>query len=56
VEAVFAGSEDVVSEMIASCRRGPLSARVEAVREDAGIPDMLNLRRAGERFSVLPTI
>jgi acylphosphatase len=28
VEAVFAGSEDVVSEMIASCRRGPLSARV----------------------------
>jgi acylphosphatase len=56
VEAVFAGSEDVVSEMIASCRRGPLSARVEAVWEDAGIPDMLNLRRAGERFSVLPTI
>jgi acylphosphatase len=56
VEAVFAGTEDVVSEMIASCRRGPPSARVEAVREDAGTPDMLNLRRAGERFSVLPTI
>jgi acylphosphatase len=56
VEAVFAGSEDVVSEMIAACRRGPPSARVEAVREDAGTPDMLNLRRAGERFSVLGTI
>jgi acylphosphatase len=56
VEAVFAGSEDVVSEMIAACRRGPPSARAEAVREDAGTPDMLNLRRAGERFSVLGTI
>jgi acylphosphatase len=42
--------------MIVACRRGPSSARVEAVRDDAGNPDMLNLRRAGERFSVLPTI
>jgi acylphosphatase len=56
VEAVFAGPEDVVLEMVASCRRGPLSARVEAVQEEAADPTMLNLRRAGERFSVLPTI
>ena len=56
VEALFAGPEDVVSGMIESCRRGPSSARVEAVQEEAGNPDALNLRRAGERFSVLPTI
>jgi acylphosphatase len=56
VEALFAGPEDVVSGMIESCRRGPSSARVEAVQEEAGKPDALNLRRAGERFSVLPTI
>jgi acylphosphatase len=56
VEALFAGPVDVVSEMIASCRRGPSSARVEAVEEEAASPDALNLRRAGERFSVLPTI
>jgi acylphosphatase len=56
VEAVFAGPEDVVSEMVASCRRGPTSARVDAVQNEAGNPDMLNLRRARERFSVLPTI
>ena len=36
--------------------RGPSSARVEAVQDEAGNADMLNLRRAGERFSVLPTI
>jgi acylphosphatase len=56
VEAVFSGPEDVVSEMVASCRRGPSSARVDAAQDETGSPDMLNLRRAGERFSVLPTV
>jgi acylphosphatase len=32
VEALFAGPEDVVSEMVARCRRGPSSARVESAR------------------------
>jgi acylphosphatase len=56
VEALFSGPEDVVSNMVASCRRGPSSARVDAVQEEPGNPDALNVRRAGERFSVLPTI
>jgi acylphosphatase len=56
VEALFAGPADVVSEMIAVCRRGPPSARVEAVQELPAGADALNLRRPGERFSVLPTI
>jgi acylphosphatase len=56
VEALFAGPADVVSEMIALCRRGPPSARVEAVQEEPASSDALNVRRAGERFSVLPTI
>ncbi len=56
VEALFAGPADVVSEMVARCRRGPSSARVESVQDEAASPDALNLRRAGERFSVLPTI
>jgi acylphosphatase len=56
VEALLAGPADVVSEMVALCRRGPSSARVEAVEEEAANSDALNLRRAGERFSVLPTI
>jgi acylphosphatase len=56
VEALFAGPGDVVSEMVAQCRRGPSSARVEALQDEAARPDALNLRRAGERFSVLPTI
>ena len=56
VEALFAGPEDVVSKVIALCRRGPSSARVAGVEDEAGNQDMLNLRRAGERFSVLGTI
>ena len=56
VEALFAGAADDVSEMIASSRRGPPSARVEVVQEQPAGADALNLRRPGERFSVLPTI
>jgi acylphosphatase len=56
VEALFAGPAEVVADMVAQCRRGPSSSRVDAVTEEAGHPDTLNLRRPGERFSVLPTI
>ena len=56
VEAVLAGPTDAVTAVIAACQRGPSSARVETLRDEAGNPDMLNLREAGERFSVLPTI
>ena len=56
VEALFSGPAEVVATMIASCRRGPASASVDAVEEQAGNPHGLKLRRAGERFSVLPTL
>ncbi len=56
VEALFAGPAAIVADMVASCRRGPSSARVDAVAERPANPDVLGLRRAGERFSVLPTI
>ena len=56
VEAVFSGPAEAVTAMIAACRRGPSSARVDAVQDEAANPDMLNLREAGDRFSVLPTI
>ena len=56
VEAVFAGPEDTVSQMIAACRRGPSASRVDAVQDEAGNPDLLRLRGAGEPFSVLPTV
>jgi acylphosphatase len=56
VEALFAGPANVVSAMVDSCRRGPSSARIDGVREEAADTDALKLRRAGERFSVLPTV
>jgi len=56
VEATFAGPDDIVAGMIAACRRGPTSARVASVEDEAVNSEMLKLRRAGERFSVLPTV
>ena len=56
VEALFAGPADVVSDMVALCRRGPSSARVDAIQDEPASSEALNVRRAGEGFSVLPTI
>jgi acylphosphatase len=56
VEVLLAGPAEVVTDVIARCRRGPSTARVDSVIDEPGNPDALNLRRAGERFSVLPTI
>ena len=56
VEALFAGVADVVSDMIAQCRRGPPLARVDTIEEKPGHPDGLNLRFKSERFSILPTV
>jgi acylphosphatase len=56
VEAVFAGPADAVAAIIAACQRGPSSARVDALHDEAGNTDMLKLREPGDRFSVLSTI
>lgn len=56
VEAVFAGSVEIVERMIAECRRGPISSRVDAVDVNAAGPDMLALRGAGKGFATLPTL
>jgi acylphosphatase len=56
VEALFAGPAQIVSEMVARCGRGPSTARVDSVQDVAASPDALQLRRPGERFSVLPTV
>ena len=56
VEALFAGAPKAVAEMVALCRHGPPGSRVEAVLNETGHEDQLNLRQAGEAFSVLPTI
>ena len=56
VEAVFAGDENAVADMIALCRRGPDTARVESIEENATGPELLNLRKGSEPFSELPTV
>jgi acylphosphatase len=56
VEALFEGANDVVDSMVAACRRGPSSARVDEVAEEVAHADELGPRHAREAFSVLPTI
>lgn len=56
VEAVFAGPSDIVEQMVEHCRRGPDSARVDALQSSEAGVDMLKLRHAGEAFSMLPTL
>ncbi len=55
VEAVFAGPARAVAEMVALCRHGPPGARVDHVLKEPADAELLNLRRAGEAFSVLRT-
>jgi acylphosphatase len=57
VEAVFAGDPASVEAIIAACRKGPLSSRVDDVEQrDAVEDDLLALRRQAEIFSCLPTV
>jgi acylphosphatase len=56
VEAVFDGDKETVAEMIAACRKGPPSSRVDGVTEETANGDELRLRHSGEAFSVLSTI
>lgn len=56
VEAVLSGPDEAVAALIAKCQHGPGTARVSGVDNEAATDDMLKLRMADERFSVLPTI
>lgn len=56
VEALFAGPPNRVADMVALCRQGPPSSRVDSVTSETSGVDELNLRGAGEAFSVLPTM
>jgi acylphosphatase len=55
VEAVFSGPAEMVADMVDACRRGPRGARIDAVDEQEGTPELLRQRRPGELFSVLAT-
>lgn len=56
VEAVFAGPEKTVNGMIAACRIGPLSGHVDALDQREASDGELKAVRAGDLFSVLPTV
>jgi len=56
VEAVFSGPRAMVDDMIEICRRGPYSARVDALDHRDGNDADLGAAAAADTFSVLPTI
>jgi acylphosphatase len=55
VEALFAGLAEAVEGMIEACRRGPQSARVDAVDVHEAEPAELAMRSGDGVFAVLPT-
>lgn len=55
VEAVFAGTAEVVSAMIQACHVGPPHGRVERVDAVEAMAIDLDDRGTGETFSILPT-
>jgi acylphosphatase len=55
VEAVFAGAPEIVEAVVEACRRGPFSARVDALDQREGTDTELKLRAPGDVFSVLAT-
>lgn len=55
VEAVFAGSADLIDRVIAVCRRGPWGARIDAIEQRDGAADELVIGPRRDDFSVLPT-
>jgi acylphosphatase len=54
VEAVFAGPEDIVDDMLAACRRGPRASRVDRVESEPATAGLLQDALGGS-FAVLPT-
>ena len=56
VEAVFAGPRSAVEAMIEACRRGPMSARVNALDQREGTEADLLERAESGVFSVLPSM
>jgi len=55
VEAVAAGAAGKIGTLIEACREGPPASVVTAVNVTEATEEMLGLRRAGEKFSFLPT-
>jgi acylphosphatase len=55
VEAVVAGEERLVEEMVAACRQGPAAADVERVDVEDADATALAARGPGASFAVLPT-
>ncbi len=55
VEAVVAGEERLVDGMIEALRHGPPVSRVDGIEVTAASAADLQLRNAGEKFSVLRT-
>jgi acylphosphatase len=56
VEAVFCGPVAALNDMIAACRKGPFSARVNAIDQRQASPDEIARRGQGAAFAVLPTV
>lgn len=55
VEAAVSGESEQIEGLVSACRKGPPSARVDAVEISAAASELLNLRPPGQKFALLPT-
>ena len=55
VEALLVGPPAEIDDTVNALRRGPPGSRVDAINISDAEPDALNIRRPGERFSILRT-
>lgn len=56
VEAVIQGEQSAVDDLIEACRKGPPSSHVTSIDMREAEREMLDLRPAGEKFAMLPTV
>jgi len=56
VEVLVSGLPSAVAQLIEHCRHGPPLAEVDSIEIENASPLDLGYRRAGEMFSLLPTV
>jgi len=56
VEVVVHGVAEKIDRLVETCREGPQAAQVNTLHVVDAAEDAMDLRRSGEKFSMLPTM
>jgi acylphosphatase len=56
VEAVVEGEQRAIDDLVEACRKGPPSSQVVSIDVSEAEPGLPDLRPAGAKFAMLPTV